>query len=86
MMNIDAMASDAKQKKTHLKKKKKIQKNCFFMVFCYYLQFKGTKVIFNTLGCLFMLYTTCKTLHLECQLHFHGFRDKLLNELQCKSP
>ena len=56
------------------------------MVFYYYLQFKGRKVIFNTLECLFMLYTTFKTLHLVCQLHFHRFRDKLLNELQYKSP
>ena len=26
-------------------------------------QFKGCKVFFNTLECLFMLYTSCKTLH-----------------------
>ena len=32
-----------------------------------------------------MLYTSRKTLHTVCQLHFHGFRDKLLNELQYKS-
>ena len=32
------------------------------MVFYYYLQFKGRKVFFNTLECLFMLYTSCKTL------------------------
>ena len=55
------------------------------MFFYYYLQFKGWKVFFNTLECLFMLYTSYKTLHSVCQLHFHGFRDKLLNELQYKS-
>ena len=56
------------------------------MFFYYYLQFKGRKEFFNTLECLFMLYTSCKTLHSVCQLHFHGFRDKLLTELQYKSP
>ena len=56
------------------------------MVFYYYFQFKGMRVFFNTLEFLFMLYTSCKTLHSECQLHFHLFRDKLLNELQYKSP
>ena len=55
------------------------------MVFYYYLQFKDRKVFFNTVECLFMLYTSCETLHSVCQLHFHGFRDKLLNELQYKS-
>ena len=72
-------------KKT-FKKKNIIQKNRFFMVFYYYLQFIARKVFFNTLECLFMLYTSCKTLHSVCQLHFHWFRDKLLNELQYKSP
>ena len=41
------------------------------MVFYDYLQFKDRKVFFNTLECLFMLYTSCKTLHSVCQLHFH---------------
>ena len=59
-------------------KKKNIKKNCFFMFFYYYLQFKGRKLFFNTLECLFMLYTSCKTLHSVCQLNFHWFRDKLL--------
>ena len=52
-------------------KKKTSQKKCFFMFFYYHLQFKGRKVFFNTLECLFMLYTSCKTLHSVCQLHFH---------------
>ena len=56
------------------------------MFFYYYLQFKGRKVFFNTLECLFVLYTSSKILHSVCQLYFHGFRDKLLNELQYKSP
>ena len=55
------------------------------MVF-YFFKFKGAKVCLNTLECLFMLYTSCKTLHSVCQLDFHGFRDKLLTELQYKSP
>ena len=69
-----AVASDAKQKKhVFLKiknslKKKHHPKKLFFY---YYLQFKGRKVFFNTLECLFMLYTSCKTLHSVCQLHFH---------------
>ena len=63
---------------------KPLSKKNFFFIF-YYLQFKGRKVFFNTLECLFMLYTSCKTLHSVCQLHFHWFRVKLLNELQYKS-
>ena len=70
-----------------------IKKRFFFLnivqktlVFYYYLQFKGRKMFFNTLECLFMLYTSCKTLHSVCQLYFHWFSDKLLNELQYKSP
>ena len=61
-------------------------KKTVFLMFFYYLQLKGRKVFFNTLGCLFMLYTSYKTLHPVCQLHFHFFRDKLLNESQYKSP
>ena len=72
--------------KNSLKKKNIVKKKHFFIVFYYYLQFKGSKVFFNTLECLFILYTSCKTLHSACQLHFHWFRDKLLNELQYKSP
>ena len=66
------MASDTKQKKPcwFLEKKIMSKKNVF-MVFYYYLKFKGRKVFFNTLECLFMLYTSCKTLHSVCQLHFH---------------
>ena len=86
------MVSDAKQKKhVFLKIKNSFFLNhhpqkFFFIVFCYYLQFKRQESVFNTLECLFMLYTSSKTLQLVCQLHFHGFRDKLLNELQYKSP
>ena len=74
--------SDAKQKKhvflnKKLFKKKSCKKMFFLMVFYYYLQFKGRKVFFNTLEGLFMLYTSCKTLHSLCQLHFHWFREKL---------
>ena len=94
-MSDDCMCvicSDAKKKKHYFFNKKKclkktiVNKNLFLMVFYYYLQFKGRKVFFNTLECLFMLYTSCKTLHSVSQLHFHSFRDKLLNELQYKSP
>ena len=81
-------ASDAKQKNTFFcliknffLKKKTSSKKLFFMFFYYYLQFKGRKVFFNTLECLFMLYTSCKILHSVCQLHFHWVRDKLLNPL-----
>ena len=35
-------------------------------LFFYYLQFKGKKVFFNTLECLLILYTSCKTLHSVC--------------------
>ena len=49
---------------------KQSAKKLFSIVFYYYLQFKGRKVFFNTLECLFMLYTSCKTLHSVCQLHF----------------
>ena len=52
-------------------KKKTLSPKIFFMFFYYYLQFKGRKMFFNTLECLFMLYTSCKTLHSVCQLHFH---------------
>ena len=45
------------------KKKNIVKKKLFFMGFYYYLQFKGRKVFFNTIECLFMLYTSCKTLH-----------------------
>ena len=62
--DVCARPSDAKQKKHHPKK-------TFLCFFYYYLQFKGRKVFFNTLECLFILYTSCKTLHSECQLHFH---------------
>ena len=70
--------NDAKQKKTRsffliktfLKKKKHRTKKMLFYGFCYYLQFKGIKEFFNTLECLFMLYTSCKTLHSVCQLHY----------------
>ena len=78
--------SDAKQEKHVFLNKKHCPKKCFFMFFYYYLQFKGRKVFFNTLECLFMLYRSCKTLHSVCQLHFHRFRDKLRNALQYKSP
>ena len=60
-----------KIKNLFLKKKTLSKKTSFFMVFYYYLQFKGRKVFFNTLECFFMLYTSCKTLHSVCQLHFH---------------
>ena len=50
--------------------KKHRPKKTVFYIFFYYLQFKGRKVFFNTLECLFMLYTSCKTLHSVCQLHF----------------
>ena len=63
--------SDAKQKKHVVFKKKKHRKKKRFIMFFYYLQFKGRKAFFNTLECLFILYTSCKTLHLVCQLHFH---------------
>ena len=70
--------SDAKQKKhvVFFNKKpffffKPSSKKKFFRFFYYYFQFKGRKVFFNTLECLFMLYTSCKTLHSVCQLHFH---------------
>ena len=56
--------------KNRLKKKKSYKKN-FLNFFYYYFQFKGRKVFFNTLECLFMLYTSSKTLHSVCQLHFH---------------
>ena len=70
-------ASDAKQKKKSFFSIKTFfflnhcPKKTFFIVFDYYLQFKGRKVFFNTLQCLFMLYTSCKTLNSVCQLHFH---------------
>ena len=53
------------------KTKKHRPKKLFFMFFYYYSKFKGKKVFFNTLECLFVLYTSCKTLHSVCQLHFH---------------
>ena len=53
--------------KNHLKKIPRPKKRFFY----YYFQFKGRKVFFDTLECLFMLYTSCKTLHSVCQLHFH---------------
>ena len=63
--------SDAKQKNTAFFLNHLPEKNVFFMFSYYYLQFKGRKVFFNTLECLFMLYTSCKTLHSVCKLHFH---------------
>ena len=79
MQKMFLITSDAKQKK-HVVffkiknlffKKNHCPKKLVFYVFFYYFQFKGRKVFFNTLECLFMLYTSCKTLHSVCQLHFH---------------
>ena len=71
--------SDAKQKKSiFLNKKlvflKTIVKKKTFFTFFYYLQFKGRKVFFNTLECLFMLHTSCKT-YLTCIMSFYMGQD-----------
>ena len=51
------------KKKTIVQKKPSSKKKMLFlMFFYYYLQFKDRKVFFNTQECLFMLYTSCKTL------------------------
>ena len=54
------------------------------MVFYYYLQFKLGKVFFNTLEWLFMLYTSCKTLH--SVIAFSLIQRQITYELQYKSP
>ena len=69
----------------HHRKTSDAKKNYFCMFFIIIYNLKAGKYFFNTPECLFILYTSCKTLHSVC-LHFYWFRDKLLNELQYKSP